>query len=303
MSNSVTSETSQENKKKTKKTVAEWESMKSTVVDLIPSEGITSLNVMGNGGVFSTITKEERTKYLYPSKEDSKLFLDKKFEREFKTSEGYHVILNGPMLCQDDATILSMVIRIYLDSGYADGKVKFSYREIARRMKVPTLSGNKVALLKRSLGRLYDETIKIYKDGTPLWVDRPITELRYVSKGRSSYVELRLSCDLVDAYIKREFSIQAISKIRSMPQLEQFFYRTVTVQTQNQTTLDMSDLWERTRVARVANTWDQLEKEQKESERKKVKRALNGLIRKNILSKNSYFQKDIILLEIGPHKI
>lgn len=229
MINIATSETSQESKKKTKKTAAEWEEMEKVVAPDASYGEIIYLNSMINTKIFCAVTPKQRLQLKETTKTKTKYVSDVKLKRVYQLEGDFLLVLDGPVLCMFDASVFFITVSEYILSGATKGKgrLEVSLREIARMLGY-TDNSSCGKLLKRiyeSYRRLNTcEIILTDENGKEIWFSRPISELDPYKGGRNSCLKMKLSDDIVDLYLIKGYRSHPVSIIKGMTQLEQLLY-------------------------------------------------------------------------------
>ena len=316
MKNSLTLETSQEDRDRKRlnvegikaicdvepiiKSSAEWKKAQQTIRPLLKASDSLNLSIWGEARVFNVLAKGVReTLYLSTKKKEANKkapLINKTFQRIFETEEGLTVVIDGPILCQKDADVLSAIISIYFEKGYADGLVEYTAALVAERLGYLSASGKILKDIKGSIIRLGIVTILVYKGEDPHIVGRILDfPNSQIPKGRKGSYLSKLNGSFVDPFIKENFSIQKFSQLFPLPQLAKFLYKRVVEEDKPLLVIELPKLWGAIKMC-DGKAWESLTPKEKTFFRTDVKRALKKLVLSRICTKESNYKMDKISL-------
>jgi hypothetical protein len=186
---------------------------------------------------------------------------------------------------------------LYLQKGYGAGLVDFSYNEIVLDLGFSHTSEDQISDIKESIARLRLTRIYIYR-GAELDVCRePIADFKpLANRGRSSRGQVCLNGWFVDQFVKNNFSVQSIEKLRDMNQTEKFLYRKISESDAADLIIPLPEFWKSGKSWRDGFVWDELKESQQNSTLRELRRALIGLKKLGLIKNESGVKRGTINL-------
>lgn len=191
----------------------------------ISDSEVTNINIFNRNAVFLILGKHER-KVLTESDEQGKLH-DVLKRRKIKSwSEDHEIIIQGPVLCDNDKLIFDSCLKLHHENGFKGITLKTSFSEIWRTLGNKSRMGSKnIETIKRSLDRLTAVNIKISSQNNTTkyyWsggiIDTVCSEEN--SNQKYSRIIIKFNPDLVKVYLSGAYStleMDSLLKLKSYP--------------------------------------------------------------------------------------
>lgn len=194
----------------------------------------TFLHIWAREGLFSMVSKKERSTLTAKSKVNPKEVIELPFPkpREYISWSGFHVVLQGPVVDYEDANVLAALMRIYHDNGSC-GTVCTSLGNILRELGLDTHSGAKQKQLKRSLVRLAESRITIrtipqdskVKSEESMWIGGFLENVIYEGNTKNRKVTLKFNDAMAPFYQKKLLVLLPLDTLTSLSPYAQGIFR------------------------------------------------------------------------------
>lgn len=200
---------------------------------LSPNE-TTFLHIWAREGLFSMVSKKERSTLTMKSKINPSEVIERPFStpREYISWSGFHVVMQGPVVDYDDANVLAALMKIYHRIGSA-GSVATTLADICRELGFDPNSGAKKAQLKRSLIRLAESRITIrtiqqdakVKSDDLMWIGGFLDSVAYEGSTKNRKIIVRFNESLAPFYQKKSLVLLPLDILTSLSPYAQGIYR------------------------------------------------------------------------------
>ena len=157
----------------------------------VNKEKLSSLDLFLNSKIFCIVSNTRRKELTEVEEVRGKrIKKDKLMRRRFSTALGYTVFISGPLLSMDDAAVLEVILKIYYEGGFSEGRLSCTYRGIAAKIGYKLdpkkgLGGAVKEKIELSLVRLRTASIEIHDEsGELVWIDNILTSFKPQGRGR-----------------------------------------------------------------------------------------------------------------------
>lgn len=200
---------------------------------LAPNE-TTFLHIWAREGLFSMVSKKERSTLTAKSKVNRNEFIElpSPKPREYISWSGYHIILQGPVVDYEDANVLAALMKIYHKVGNS-GSVQTSIGAILSELGLSTESGSNAKQLKRSLVRLAESRITMrtvpdnpkVKSDEMMWIGGFLDSVIYEGGTRNKKVIVKFNDAMAPFYQKKSLVLLPLDTLTSLSSYAQGIYR------------------------------------------------------------------------------
>lgn len=191
----------------------------------ISDSDVTNINIFNRNAIFLILGKHDRSSLMEADEQGE--FHDVLKRRKIKSwSEEHEIVIQGPILCDNDKLIFDSCLKLHHESGFKGITLRTSYSEIWRTLGNKSRMGSKnIDAIKRSLDRLTAVNIKISSQNNATkhyWtggiIDTVCTEESLNQK--YSKIVIKFNTDLVKVYLSGAYStlkMESILKLKSYP--------------------------------------------------------------------------------------
>jgi len=269
-----------------------------------PEKEVSSIDILTLNNIFCVVSKRRRGELEKVSEINSKRKIDIPIVREFRTMVGFHCVVSGPLLCQYDATVASILLALYFELDGSNGNLVCNYSDIAEKLygkRHP--SGKLKDDISRSLTRLKGCNIQIMDDDSDefIWQKSIIKDLSTNGKkSRGFKFIIELNEYFVPALKKQQFSLQGILELISLSgEYQPALYRLVTSSEHHYVELSLDDLYclVTEKGSTSKNGFFRLESTTKSYFKKNIANSIEGLKKRNILTSESKICGDTVILK------
>ena len=184
----------------------------------VNKEKLSSLDLFLNSKIFCIVSNTRRKELTEVEEVRGKrIKKDKLMRRRFSTALGYTVFISGPLLSMDDAAVLEVILKIYYEGGFSEGRLSCTYRGIAAKIGYKLdpkkgLGGAVKEKIELSLVRLRTASIEIHDEsGELVWIDNILTSFKPQGRGRGLKLAIEISKDFITQYQKGQFFVLDIN--------------------------------------------------------------------------------------------
>jgi hypothetical protein len=200
---------------------------------LSPNE-TTFLHIWAREGLFSMVSKKERSLLTAKSKINPSEFIERPYAnpREYISWSGFHVVMQGPVVDYEDANVLAALMKIYHRIG-SEGTVATTLADIARELGVDSKSGAKKSQLKRSIVRLAESRITIrtihqdpkVRSDELMWIGGFLDSVAYDGSTKNRKITVKFNGSLAPFYQKKSLVLLPLDTLTSLSPYAQGIYR------------------------------------------------------------------------------